>query len=83
MLIWKELQRQLNEKGFEVEKGTIQDAAFVEADLGKKRLQQREKKPREKGQTVEYTDKQKQHMDRDGSFSVKDGQVHYGYKSHI
>jgi hypothetical protein len=27
----------LDSKGFKVEKGTIQDAAFIEADLGKKR----------------------------------------------
>jgi IS5 family transposase len=81
-LIWAELQRQLDDKGFKVKKGTIQDAAFIEADLGKKRYNQ-EKKARKKSETVEYTDKQKQHMDKDGSFSVKHGQVHYGYKSHI
>jgi IS5 family transposase len=82
ILIWAELQQQLDDKGFKVEKGTIQDAAFIEADLGKKRYNQ-EKKARKKGETVEYTDKQKQHMDKDGSFSVKHGQVHYGYKDHI
>jgi IS5 family transposase len=36
-LILSELQRQLDKKGFKVEKGTIQDPAFIEADLGKKR----------------------------------------------
>ena len=81
-LIWAELQQQLDDKGFKVEKGTIQDAAFIEADLGKKRYS-KEKKARKKGETVEYTDKQKRHIDKDGSFSVKHGQVHYGYKSHI
>jgi IS5 family transposase len=81
-LIWAELQQQLDDKGFKVEKGTIQDAAFIEADLGKKRYR-REKKAKKKGETIEYTDKQKRHMDKDGSFSVKHGQVHYGYKSHI
>jgi len=81
-LIWAELQHQLDSKGFKVEKGTIQDAAFIEADLGKKR-HSKEKKARKKGETVEYTDKQKRHKDKDGSFSVKHGQVHYGYKSHI
>ena len=35
------------------------------------------------GEKIEYTEKQKQHIDRDSSFSVKHGQVHYGYKSHI
>jgi len=81
-LIWAELQQQLDDKGFKVEKGTIQDATFIEADLGKKRYR-KEKKARKKGETVEYTDKQKRHKDKDGSFSVKHGQVHYGYKSHI
>ena len=81
-LIWAELQHQLDSKGFKVEKGTIQDAAFIEADLGKKRYR-KEKKARKKGEMIEYTDKQKRHIDKDGSFSVKHGQVHYGYKSHI
>lgn len=81
-MIWSELQQQLDKKGFKVEKGTIQDAAFIEADLGKKRYR-KEKKARKNGEKIEYTEKQKQHMDQDGSFSVKHGQVHYGYKSHI
>jgi IS5 family transposase len=80
--IWDELQHQLDVKGFEIKKGTIQDASFIEADLGKKRYS-KEKKTRKKGETAEYTEKQLQHMDKDGSFSVKHGQVHYGYKSHI
>jgi len=54
-LIWAELQHQLDIKGFKVGKGTIQDAAFIEADLGKKRYI-KEKKARKKGETVEYTD---------------------------
>jgi transposase, IS5 family len=81
-LIWAELQKQLDDKGFKIKKGTIQDAAFIEADRGKKR-HRKEKEALKKGETVEYTDKQKKHMDKDGSFSVKHGQVHYGYKSHI
>jgi len=82
VLIWDELQRQLDGKGFKVKKGTIQDAAFIEADLGKKRYRN-EKKARKKGETVKYTDKQRRHIDKDGSFSVKHGQVHYWYKSHV
>ena len=35
--IWTELQRQLNGKGYAIKKGVIQDAAFIEADLGRKR----------------------------------------------
>jgi IS5 family transposase len=80
--IWDELQRQLNVKGYQVKKGVIQDASFIEADLGKKRCQQ-EKRARRKGESVEYTKKQQHHIDKDGGFSVKHGQIHYGYKSHI
>lgn len=80
-LIWKELQRQLNKKGYKVKKGVIQDASFIEADLGKKRYNEK-KKAEKRGEKVEYTDRQKSHIDRDGSFSVKHGQVHYGYKNH-
>ncbi len=47
-LIWAELQHQLDSKGFKVEKGTIQDVTFIEADLGKKRYRN-EKKARKKG----------------------------------
>ena len=81
-LIWDELQNQLNKKGYEVKKGVIQDASFIEADLGRKRYQ-KEKKARKNGERIEYTEKQKQHIDRDGSFSIKNGQVHYGYKNHM
>ena len=80
--IWTELQRQLDEKGYKIKKGVIQDAAFINADLGRKRYF-KEKQANKKGEKIEYTEKQKHHIDRDGSFSVKHGQVHYGYKSHI
>jgi IS5 family transposase len=80
--IWDELQRQLDSKGYTIKKGVIQDACFIEADQGKKRIQQ-EKRARRQGKTVEYTKKQLQHIDKDGGYSVKHGQIHYGYKSHI
>lgn len=80
-IIWNELQRQLNEKGYKVKKGVIQDASFIEADLGRKRYYL-EKKEKKEGKKINYTKKQKSHIDRDGSFSVKHGQVHYGYKNH-
>lgn len=80
--IWAELQRQLDDKGYEIKKGVIQDATFIEADLGRKRYS-KEKKAKKNGEKIEYTEKQKQHIDKDSSFSVKHGQVHYGYKSHI
>jgi IS5 family transposase len=35
--LWKELQRQLDEKGFAIKKGTIQDATFILSDPGQKR----------------------------------------------
>lgn len=80
--IWDELQRQLDEKGYEVKKGVIQDATFVEADFGRKR-HYKEKKAEKKGEKVLYSPKQLRHMDRDGTFTVKHGQVHYGYKNHV
>ena len=80
--IWNELQRQLDDKGYEVKEGVIQDASFVESDLGKKR-HYKEKKAKQKGEKVVYTEKQKKHIDKDASFSIKNNQVHFGYKSHI
>ena len=35
--LWKELQRQIDEKGFTVKEGTIQDATFITSDPGQKR----------------------------------------------
>ena len=80
--IWAELQRQLNRKGYKVKEGVIQDASFVESDLGKKRYY-KEKKAKQKEEKIEYTEKQKKHIDKDATFSVKNNQVHFGYKNHI
>ena len=80
--IWNALQHQLNQKGYEIKKGVIQDACFIEADFGRKRHYQ-EKKAEKHGEKMEYTKKQEQHMDKDGTFSVKHGQVHFGYKNHV
>ena len=33
-LIWEELQRQLDEKGYAIKRGTIQDATFITSDPG-------------------------------------------------
>jgi IS5 family transposase len=82
VLIWNELQRQLDSKGYEVKEGVIQDASFIEADLGKKRYYN-EKKAKKNGEIIKYTKKQKKHQDQDGTFSIKNNQVHYGYKTHI
>lgn len=81
-LIWGEVQRQLDRKGYKVKKGVIQDASFIEADLGKT-LYQREKKSGGTDESGSSSDAQRRHRDRDAGFSVKNGQVHYGYKSHI
>jgi len=47
-MIWSELQTQILQLGFEVKKGHIQDATFIEAQLGKKRYsdEKRAKKKR-------------------------------------
>lgn len=79
--IWNELQKQLDSKGLKVKNGVIQDATFIEADFGKKR-HYKEKKAKKKGEKIEYTDKQKAHMDKDGTFAVKNKQIHFGYKLH-
>src|SRR3990172_2008204 len=79
--IWSELQRQLNQKGYTIKKGVIQDATFIEAELGRKR-HYKEKKAEKDGEKIQYTEKQQQHIDKDGSFSIKHGQVHFGYKNH-
>lgn len=80
--IWHELQRQLDKKGYAIKKGVIQDATFIEAELGRKRYY-KEKKAEKKGEDINYTEKQKQHIDKEGTFSIKHGQVHFGYKNHI
>ncbi|MEK7738270.1 MAG: IS5 family transposase [Pseudomonadota bacterium] len=79
--IWHELQRQLDQKGYAIKKGVIQDATFIEAELGRKR-HYKEKQAEKKGEQIEYTEKQKRHIDNDGTFSIKHGQVHFGYKNH-
>ncbi len=82
VLLWNELQHQLNKKGFVVKEGVIQDASFIEADLGKKRYYN-EKKAKKNGKIIKYTKKQRQHQDQDGTFSIKLNQVYFGYKSHV
>jgi IS5 family transposase len=82
MKIWGELKRQIDEMGYKVETGVIQDASFTKADPGRKRLQ-KEKTAKKKRKKVKYTPKQEQHMDADGSFTAKSNQVVYGYKIHL
>lgn len=80
--IWGELQKQIQKKGYLLKKGVIQDATFIQADTGRKR-QNKEKQAKKKGKKIEYTEKQKRHMDQDGSYAVKRDTVYYGYKNHI
>ena len=79
--IWEQLQKQLDEKGFQITKGVIQDASIIKADVGKKR-EYFERKAEKEGKTVEYSEKQKSHIDKDGSYTVKNNQVDFGYKIH-
>lgn len=66
--VWDELQRQLNAKGFTVKKGVIQDATFIQAEGGRTA-----KSERREGSS---------HMDRDATFTAKNNQVIFGYKTH-
>ena len=60
----------------------IQDATFIESELGRKRYY-KEKKAEKEGKEIKYTERQKQHIDKEGTFSVKHGQVYFGCKNHI
>ena len=80
--IWDEIQRQLIDRGYDLKKGVIQDATFIESDQGKRRIQE-EKKAEKEGKTIEYTEKQQAHMDKDATFAKKGMSIHHGYKSHI
>ena len=77
--MWNELQRQLESRGLKIRKGHIQDATFIESNLGKKR-HAKEKKAEKEGKKIEYTEKQLRHMDTDSSFSKKSGRIYHGYK---
>lgn len=79
--IWNELQRQLDAKGLRVKTGVIQDATFIEADFGKKRYQ-KEKQAKRRGEEINYTERQKAHIDKNGTFAVKNQEIHFGYKLH-
>lgn len=79
--IWTELQRQINYLGFEVKEGHIQDASFIEAQPGKKR-RSKEFQAEKKGETIEYSEKQKSHIDFDAKFTKKRNRSYCGYKDH-
>jgi IS5 family transposase len=69
-LIWNELQRQLDEKGYSIKRGTIQDASFITSDPGHARSD----KPR--------GDAAKTRRSRDGTWATKGKKSEFGYKLH-
>ena len=69
-LIWEELQRQLEEKGYTIKRGTIQDASFITSDPGHASSE----KPR--GDTA------KTRRSRDGTWAKKGSKSEFGYKVH-
>jgi IS5 family transposase len=70
-LIWEELQRQLDEKGYRIKRGTIQDATFITADPGHAPAE----KPR--------GDEAKTRRSRDGTWMKKGKKSEFGYKLHV
>lgn len=69
-LIWDELQRQLDEQGYSIKRGTIQDASFITSDPGHAPAD----KPR--GDAV------KTRRSRDGTWARKGTKSEFGYKLH-
>jgi len=68
--IWDELQRQLEEKGYSLKRGVIQDASFITSDPGHASA----KKPR--------GDAARTRRSRDGTWAKKGSQSEFGYKLH-
>jgi IS5 family transposase len=69
-LIWEELQRQLDEKGYAIKRGTIQDATFITSDPGHAKAD----KPR--------GDDAKTRRSRDGTWGKKGTKSEFGFKLH-
>jgi len=69
-LIWEELQRQLDEQGYSIKRGTIQDASIITSDPGHAPAD----KPR--GDTA------KTRRSRDGTWVKKGTKSEFGYKLH-
>jgi len=68
--IWNELQRQLDDKGLKIQKGTIQDASFITADPGHTPVDT----PR--------GDEAKTRRSKDGTWTKKGKKSYFGYKLH-
>ncbi len=67
-IVWNELQIQLDSMGLKVINGCAQDATFIEADPGSS------KKPRGEGANTRRS--------RDGTWTKKGNEFHFGYKLH-
>lgn len=70
--IWEELKQVMKEKGIELSKGVIQDAAFVTANPGKTNSGMND---RGRGQPTTRNE--------DGSWAKKGKKSYFGYKKHI
>ncbi|MGA2162782.1 MAG: IS5 family transposase [Methanoregula sp.] len=70
-LIWEELQRQLDDQGYRIKRGTIQDATFITSDPGHAPAD----KPR--------GDEAKTRRSRDGTWMKKGKKSEFGYKFHV
>jgi transposase, IS5 family len=68
--IWEELQRQIDSEGLKVKEGVIQDATFITADPGHKKVDE----PR--------GPEAKTRCDKDGTWTKKGKKSSYGYKLH-
>jgi len=68
--IWNELQRQLDAKGLEIRKGTIQDATFITADPG------------HASTDTLRGDNAKTPRSKDGTWTKKGMKSYFGYKLH-
>ncbi|WP_067092574.1 IS5 family transposase [Methanobrevibacter curvatus] len=68
--IWEELQKQLDEKGFKIKKGAIQDATFITTDPG----HQKADEPR--------GEQAKTRRSKDGAWTKKGEKSFFGFKLH-
>ena len=68
--IWAELQRQIDEQGLKVKEGVVQDATFITADPGHKKVDE----PR--------GPEARTRRNKEGAWTKKGGKSYYGYKLH-
>jgi len=67
-LVFNEIRDQIMARHISIKKGTMQDASFIESDMGQYG------KPR--------GDDAKTRRSRDGASATKNGEKHFGYKAH-